>query len=144
MSTTPTTSALDARARREVRNLARRLRRRLAGTDEADLAPTAAEVRGAAALLGDLYRAGRAHGIAPEEWWITVDLAELAIEAMVHIRRTATPPPPWDRPRGRDRNRDEDGDGHPAARPGPARGTGTVPTGHCPVPAPATGGTVPR
>jgi len=117
MSTTPTTTALAARARREVRNLARRQRRRLAGSDEADLAPTATEVRSAAALLADLYRAGRAHGIAPEEWWITVDLAELAIEAMVHIRRTATPPPSWER----------DGDRRPTPGRGPAPGIGTVP-----------------
>jgi hypothetical protein len=127
----PTPAKLDhARALREVRNLARRQYRRMAGSDEADLAPTAAEVRAAAGLLADLYRAGQAHGIAPEEWWITVDLAELAVDAIVHIRRTATPPPAWDR----------DGDRRRAVgngpRPTPGPGRATPPRT---VPAPPTG-----
>jgi hypothetical protein len=105
MTTNPSTPALDyAHALREIRALARKERRWLAGTADADLAPTPAEVRGAAALLADLYAAGRAHGITPDEWWVIADLPEAAIGAMVHLDRTRTP----DR---RDRDQDRDGTG---------------------------------
>jgi len=83
-------SVLHTAALAAVRKLARRRRRELAGTDAADLAPTPAEIRVAAALLADWWAAGQRRGIPPRDWHVIAResvMPSLALDAVVFIAR---------------------------------------------------------